>query len=100
VHVGESSYQQAARFAALFEGALKTPRPVSMVAEKILEIAQSGTWQLRHPVGPDAIPFLQWRASMSDEEWVALHASDDETWYRRIEQDFGMDTRPKKRAAA
>jgi hypothetical protein len=33
---------------------------------------------------------------MTDEEWVALHASDDETWYRRIEQDFGMNTRPRK----
>lgn len=66
-----------------------------MVAQKIVEIAESETWQLRHPVGPDAIPFLQWRSRMSDEEWVDLNASDDETWYRRIERDFGLDTRPK-----
>ena len=32
---------------------------------------------------------------MTDEDWVSLNASDDETWYRRVEQDFGMDTRPK-----
>lgn len=99
-YVGESLYRQADRFQSLFEAALKIPHPVSLVAEKILEIAQSGTWQLRHPVGPDAIGFLQWRASMSDEEWVALNASDDETWYRRVEKDLGLDTRPKKKPAA
>ena len=66
------------------------------IAQKILEIAENSSWQLRHPVGPDAVPFLQWRGRMTDEEWVDLNASDDETWYRSLERDFGMDTRPKK----
>jgi NAD(P)-dependent dehydrogenase (short-subunit alcohol dehydrogenase family) len=92
----KSPYPQQARFAALFEASLKNPAPPSLVAQKILEVADSGTWQLRHLVGPDAAGFLQWRSQMTDEEWVALHASDDETWYRRIEQDFGMNTRPRK----
>ncbi len=91
----KSEYRQRARFASLFEASLKNPVPPSVVAQKIVEIAESETWQLRHPVGPDAIPFLQWRSRMSDEEWVDLNASDDETWYRRIERDFGLDTRPK-----
>lgn len=43
---------------------------------------------------------LQWRNQMTDEEWVELHASDDETWHRRVEQDFGMDTRPKNKPTA
>jgi len=90
-----SPYRQTKRFAALFEASLKNPAPPSLVAQKILEIAESGTWQLRHPVGPDAAPFLQWRGGMTDEQWVDLNASDDETWYRRIQNDFGMDTRPK-----
>jgi hypothetical protein len=30
---------------------------------------------------------------------VDLYASDDETWYRRIEQDFALDTRSKNRPA-
>jgi NAD(P)-dependent dehydrogenase (short-subunit alcohol dehydrogenase family) len=90
-----SPYRQTKRFAALFEASLKNPAPPSLVAQKIVEIAKSGTWQLRHPVGPDASPFLQWRAGMTDEQWVDLHSSDDETWYRRIQTDFGMDTRPK-----
>jgi NAD(P)-dependent dehydrogenase (short-subunit alcohol dehydrogenase family) len=92
---GESAYPQGARFAYLFEASLKHPAPPSLVAAKILEVAESGTWQLRHPVGPDAIPFLEWRRAMTDEEWVDLNASDDETWYRRIERDFGLNTRPQ-----
>jgi hypothetical protein len=38
---------------------------------------------------------LQWRGNLTDEEWVEMNAAGDETWYRRIEQDFGMDTKPK-----
>lgn len=84
-----SAYRQGARFAVLFANSLKSPAPPSLVAEKILEIAQSGTWQLRHPVGPDAVPFLQWRGGMTDEESVSLHASDDETWFRSMGLGFG-----------
>jgi len=96
----DSLYPQQLRFASLFEASLKNPVPPTLVAQKILEVAESSSWQLRHLVGPDAAPFLQWRSQMSDEEWVDLHASDDETWYRRIERDFGLDTRPKNRPTA
>ncbi len=95
--VPASPYRQRARFVALFAASLKNPVPPSLVANKIVEIAESGTWQLRHPVGPDAIPFLQWRSQMTDEAWVDLNASDDETWYRNLERDFGLDARPKTR---
>ena len=90
-----SPYRQRERFAALFTAALKNPAPPSLVAKKIVEIAESDTWQLRHPVGPSAAPFLQWRAGMTDEAWVDLNASDDETWFRGIERDFGLNSRPK-----
>jgi NAD(P)-dependent dehydrogenase (short-subunit alcohol dehydrogenase family) len=91
----DSPYRQRARFTSLFTASLKNPVPPSLVGQKILEIVESGTWQLRHPVGPDAAPFLQWRGQMTDEEWVDLNASDDETWYRSLERDFGLDARPK-----
>src|SRR5436309_2867666 len=68
-----SPYPQQARFAFLFEASLKNPAPPTLVANKILEVAQSATWQLRHLVGPDAAPFLQWRNQMTDEEWVDLY---------------------------
>ena len=64
------------------------------MATKILEIAVGATARLRHPVGPDAAPFLGWRRSMSDEAWVELGALDDAAWYDRIEADFGIDARP------
>jgi NAD(P)-dependent dehydrogenase (short-subunit alcohol dehydrogenase family) len=94
-----SVYRQRARIAALFQASLKNPVPPSVVAQKILEIAEKGTWQLRHLVGPDAVPFLEWRNQMTDEEWVELSASDDETWYRRVERDFGLKTDPKNQVA-
>jgi NAD(P)-dependent dehydrogenase (short-subunit alcohol dehydrogenase family) len=92
---GRSAYPQQRRFAGMFAASLKNPAPPSVVAAKVLEIADSGTWQLRHPVGPDAAPFLAWRNAMSDEQWVDWGAMDDDDWYRRVEADFGLDARPK-----
>jgi hypothetical protein len=80
----ESLYGQTARFSTMFSGALKNPVPPSLVAIKILEIAESRTWQLRHPVGPDALPFLQWRSGMTDEDWVDMNAGDDATFFSRL----------------
>ena len=80
----KSPYQQTARFATLFSNSLKNPVPPSLVAQKILEVAESGTWQLRHPVGPDAVPFLQLRSQMTDEEWVETNAGDDATFFARL----------------
>jgi len=83
-----SPYPQRERFSIMFTQSLKSPVPPSIVADKILEIADSGTWQLRHPVGPDAFPFLKWRAGMTDEEWVDLNAGDNETFFARLSRDF------------
>ena len=80
----KSVYGQTARFSAMFAGSLKNPVPPSLVADKILEIVESGTWQLRHAAGPDAIPFLQWRNGMTDEEWVEMNAGDDATFFARL----------------
>ena len=88
-----SAYRQRERFGALFTASLKNPVPPSLVAQKILEVAENGTWTLRHPVGPDAVPFLEWRRGFSDEEWVELNASDDETWNRRMGLDLGLNTK-------
>lgn len=97
-HIGvaraPSAYPHQRRNAALFTTALKNPTPPSVVAEKVLEIAVGGTWQLRHPVGPDAVPFLGWRQAMSDEQWVDWGALDDNAWYDRVKADFGLDARP------
>ena len=88
-----SIYPQVRRFGGLFAASLKTPTQASLVANKILEIADGETWQLRHPVGPDAIPFLEWRASMTDEEWVDWNAATDDDWYNAVESNFGLNAR-------
>lgn len=90
---GESIYPHSKRLAGLFSASLKTPTPPTLVADKILEISESNTWKLRHPVGPDAEPFIAWRASMSDEEWVDWNATTDENWYNSVENDFGLNAR-------
>jgi NAD(P)-dependent dehydrogenase (short-subunit alcohol dehydrogenase family) len=82
-HTEGSEYPHAARISSLFTTTLQTaPVPPSLVAQKILEIAQSTSWQLRYPVGPDAEPLIAWRKSMTDEEWVDLHSADDATFQK------------------
>jgi NAD(P)-dependent dehydrogenase (short-subunit alcohol dehydrogenase family) len=94
IGIGDDSiYPQPKRFAGLFAASLKTPTPPSMVADKILEIAESSSWQLRYTVGPDALPFLQWRASMTDEEYVDWNAATDEEWYNAVQNTFGLNAR-------
>lgn len=94
---GPSHYDQQRRMAALFRATLKNPAPPSLVADRIVEIAAGGSWQLRHPVGPDAAPFLGWRQSMSDEAWVDFGALENDAWYERVQTDFGLDARAEQR---
>jgi NAD(P)-dependent dehydrogenase (short-subunit alcohol dehydrogenase family) len=82
----QSAYTQRDRMAAVFTTSLQTPTSPTLVAEKILEIAANESWQLRHLVGPNAVPLIDWRRGMTDEEWVDLHSSDNETYYRRVEK--------------
>ena len=88
-----SIYPHSKRQAGLFAASLKNPTPPALVAEKILEVAENNNWILRHPVGPDAEPFIAWRASMTDEQWVDWNAASDDDWYKSVEQDFGLDAR-------
>jgi NAD(P)-dependent dehydrogenase (short-subunit alcohol dehydrogenase family) len=82
----QSAYTQRDRMASQFTEALHTRVSPSLVAEKILEIAGGASWQLRHLVGPNAAPFIDWRGGMTDEEWVDLHSSDDDEYFRRVAQ--------------
>jgi NAD(P)-dependent dehydrogenase (short-subunit alcohol dehydrogenase family) len=59
-----SPYRQERRMNAIFDAGRKFQVPPSLVADKIVEIVQSKTWKLRHPTGPDAEPFLQYRVHL------------------------------------
>ena len=81
----DSAYPHAARLATVFTTTLSNaPVPPSLVAQKVLEIAQGDTWRFRHPVGPDAAPIIALRKGMTDEQWIDLHAADDETHQRMM----------------
>jgi len=87
---GSSTYPHGARLATFFTSTLNNaPVPPSMVAQKVLEIAQSDTWQFRHPVGPDAVPVIAWRKGMTDEQWVDLHSADEQTYQRLMDAAAG-----------
>lgn len=64
----------------------------SEVAEKVLAIANGKETSFRNPVGADAKPLLSWRASVSDEDWIATGGVDEDTWAAGMEQ-MGMDVR-------
>ena len=89
----KSIYPYSKRLAGLFKASLETPTPPTLVADKIFEVAENTDWKLRHPVGPDAEPFIAWRRAMTDEQWVDWNATTDEEWYKSVEQDFGLDAR-------
>ena len=91
----QSFYTSRNRMAALFRSSLQHATAPSLVADSIVALASGDSSQLRHPVGPDAAPFIAWRQAMSDEAWVAWGALDDDAWYAAVEADFGMDARPK-----
>jgi NAD(P)-dependent dehydrogenase (short-subunit alcohol dehydrogenase family) len=86
-----SRYRQGRHLAALFQASLEHGTPPSVVATVIRDVIESGTWKLRHPAGPDAAPFLAWRAAMTDEEWTEFNSLDAEAFRVRVKKDFGLD---------
>lgn len=64
----------------------------SEVAETVLAIANGEKASFRNSVGADAEPLLNWRASVSDEDWIASGSIDDDTWIAGMEQ-MGMDVK-------
>jgi NAD(P)-dependent dehydrogenase (short-subunit alcohol dehydrogenase family) len=86
-----SPYPHSRRMGALFQESLKNPVPPEVVAEKILEIVEQGSWQLRYPVGADALSLLEKRAATSDEEWIDRGALSDEEWVAMIKRERGLD---------
>lgn len=91
----DDAYPQVHRFGRLFAASLDHPTPPSVVAAKIVDIIESGTSKLRHPVGPDAEGFLAWRASLTDEQWADWGALPDDDWYEYVQTTFGLDATSK-----
>ena len=87
----ESVYPHEERLNRLFDAVMKeSPVPPDIVADKILEIIGSTENKLRHPVGPDAQPYIDWRTSVSDEEWAERGAQTNEEWETMMRDGFGI----------
>jgi NAD(P)-dependent dehydrogenase (short-subunit alcohol dehydrogenase family) len=86
-----TKYPHSRRMAELFRASLENPVSPFIVGDKIRDIVDSGTWQLRHSVGPDASGFLGWRASMTDEQWIEWGTITDEQWVAYVRENFHLN---------
>ena len=84
-------YPHKRRINELFRASLEKPVSPFVVGERIRDIVDSGTWIIRHPVGPNASGFLQWRASLTDEEWAAWGAMTDAEWVNYVRKTFQLN---------
>ncbi len=89
----DTNYLTGQRLLAFYAASLENHTPASVVGEAIREIVDGERTGFRHPTGPDALPLLGWRASLTDEDWIAWANMDNEAWIASMEQ-FGLKVRP------
>ena len=89
----DTIYPYGRRVHTLFHNAAQEPASPMLVAEKIKQVIEIPEERLRFPVGPDALPLLGWRLSVSDEYWIRLSAVSDSEYYERVFADTGIDLR-------
>lgn len=65
-----------------------------VVAEVIKNIIESDTTQLRHTAGPDALPLIGWRNSLTDEDWVNSVTVDEQTWAIGMKEGLNLNVMP------
>ncbi len=89
-----SHYPHGRRTTAFFTNPDKPVAAANLVGEMLRYVIESDDPRLRFPVGPDALPFLGWRASVSDEDWVRMSGLErDADYFERVFKDTGVDLR-------
>ena len=91
--VSADIYPGARRLNALFAASLEQPVPASVIGGQIRDIVAGEDWQFRHPGGPAAAGIMAWRASMTDEQYIASGALDDDAWCDFVQKSMGLDVR-------
>jgi NAD(P)-dependent dehydrogenase (short-subunit alcohol dehydrogenase family) len=92
-----TAYPHGGRMRAFYAPTAVSGPPPSIVADAILDIAEGRITGFRTPSGPDAQPFLDLRASQTDEQWIALSDTlDDDVYFDRFQAISGLDLRPPK----
>jgi NAD(P)-dependent dehydrogenase (short-subunit alcohol dehydrogenase family) len=89
----KTNYPNIKRFLTFFAASLENHASPDKVAKVILDIIEERSTQFRNPAGPDAAALLQWRASQSDEDWVASTSIDDESWIKAMEEGMHLNAR-------
>lgn len=87
----DSRYPHSKRLRAIFAAALANPTPPSLVGDAIRQIVDGDSWQLRYPVGPDALPVLKSRASKTDEQVISEAAESDAEFIARVKREYRLD---------
>lgn len=88
----DTIYPHGRRVHAFFRNPDKPEAPADLVSRKIREVIESDDARLRHPVGPDMLPLLGWRLSISDERWIRIGSlASDADYNRAVLADAGVD---------
>ena len=87
-------YPCARRMSAIFAASLENPVPASVIGDQVRDIVADESWQLRYPGGPAAAAIMGWRASMTDEQYIAFGALDDDAWCDYVTKNLGLNVRP------
>lgn len=88
----QSVYPGCVRMGAYLRASASHHIMPSEVADTVLAIAKGKKTTFRNTVGADAAPLLGYRASLSDEDWIASGGVDEETWIAGMAQ-MGMDVK-------
>ncbi|MEO8458315.1 MAG: SDR family oxidoreductase [Chloroflexota bacterium] len=86
-------YPHGRRIHGFFKNPARPEVSPALVAETIRYLVEADDPRLRFPVGPDALPFIGWRAAVSDEDWVGLGGVQPDDYWQRVFVDTGMDLR-------
>jgi len=88
----DTIYPHGRRVHAFFRNPDKPVAPADLVSQKIRDVIEGDDRRLRFPVGPDMLPLLGWRLSLSDEEWIHVGSLERNADYnRRVLRDTGVD---------
>ena len=91
----DSAYPHGRRVKALFALAAHIDAPAELVSEKLRYLVESEDGRLRHPVGPDSLQFLGYRASVGDERFISSWgAKTDEEFLTTTRSDMMLDLGP------
>ena len=91
----DSLYPHGARMAAFYGAVPATGPAPAVVSETMKDLIEGKLTEFRNPTGPDALPFLGLRASMTDQQWIDLGGiADNGDYYKAFLAVSGMDLTP------